>query len=90
MELQLNSLPVNRKDSNTERVLIRCYSINVIINKMFVSLQSEEVKKEVTESTETLHVTRNESKELKHTLQSLEIELQSQLSMVSPKPPTSV
>lgn len=55
-----------------------------------VSLQSEELNKEVAASTETLQSTRTEFKDLKQTLQSLEIELQSQLSMVSVKHSTSV
>lgn len=45
-------------------------------------MQSEELNKEVAASTEILQTSKTEINELRRTLQGLEIELQSQLSMV--------
>lgn len=50
---------------------------------MSVCFQSDELNKTVSESTEVLQLSRSEVTELKRTLQSLEIDLQAQLSMVS-------
>lgn len=46
-------------------------------------LQSEELSKEITVSTEILQTSKTEITDLRRTLQGLEIELQSQLSMVN-------
>lgn len=50
---------------------------------VFPYLQIETLNKEMVVSTETLQTTKTEISELRRTLQSLEIELQSQYSMVS-------
>lgn len=47
-----------------------------------VCFQSDELNKTVSESTEVLQLSRSEITELKRSLQSLEIDLQAQLSMV--------
>lgn len=52
------------------------------MNLSFYSLQSEMLNKEVVASTEILQTSKSEISELRRTLQGLEIELQSQLSMV--------
>lgn len=54
----------------------------VYANKLSCQMQSEELNKEVAASTEILQTSKTEINELRRTLQGLEIELQSQLSMV--------
>lgn len=56
--------------------LIQCYSLCLL------SLQTEELNKEVAGHTEQLQISKTEVTDLRRTLQGLEIELQSQLSMV--------
>lgn len=48
----------------------------------FLSLQTEELNREVAGHTEQLQISKTEVTDLRRTLQGLEIELQSQLSMV--------
>ena len=56
--------------------LIQCYSLCLL------SLQTEELNREVAGHTEQLQISKTEVTDLRRTLQGLEIELQSQLSMV--------
>lgn len=56
--------------------LIQCYS------RCLLSLQTEELNREVAGHTEQLQISKTEVTDLRRTLQGLEIELQSQLSMV--------
>ena len=63
-------------------------TINGKINHTFilinwVCIQTESIQREVAESTEVINTSKSELTDLKRTLQALEIELQSQLSMVS-------
>lgn len=54
-----------------------------------ISLQSTVLTKEVAISTESIQTSKTEISDLRRTLQGLEIELQSQLSMVRRKKPPS-
>lgn len=55
--------------------------------RLCISLQSVALTKEVAVSTETIQTSKTEISDLRRTLQGLEIELQSQLSMVRMKKP---
>ena len=51
-------------------------------------LQTEELNKEVASNTEMIQTSKTEITDLRRTMQGLEIELQSQLSMVGPPAPS--
>ena len=60
----------------------RAFQLGSSVTLVLLEFQSAELTKEVSSSTAIIQTSKTEITELRHTLQGLEIELQSQLSMV--------
>lgn len=67
--------------------MVRLLELSFPITFFLLAFQSAELNKEVSTNTAMIQTSKTEITELRRTLQGLEIELQSQLSMVCLRPP---